>query len=77
MSRYESHQAISGFSGRIQQLRPCQKAMEAVRVSEAELRFDQLDGFCQLLQGQVHLEQGPLFLGALLALSRQHKVMVC
>ena len=34
------------------------------------LRLEQLDGFCQQLQGQVNLERGPLFLGALLRLER-------
>jgi hypothetical protein len=34
------------------------------------LRLEQLDGFCQQLQGQVDLERGPLFLGALLRLER-------
>ena len=34
------------------------------------MRLDQLDEFCQVLQGQIDLEHGPLLVGALLSLER-------
>lgn len=36
----------------------------------APVRLDQLDEFCQVLQGQIDLEHGPLLVGALLSLER-------